>query len=85
MFAADSTSEFSAEELARLQEIDKMVSGASKDELGLAVSKFSTDIQESGSVLSITRKNAAGEDLVDADGNPVEVSIRDSSGDFTNI
>ena len=65
MFAEGSTAEFSAEELARLQEIDKMVSGASKDELGEAVSKFSTDIAATGSVLTIQRTKADGTPLTE--------------------
>ena len=55
MFAANSTAEFSAEELARLQEIDKMVSEDSKNALSTAVGKYSTDITSSG-VLSLYKR-----------------------------
>ena len=87
MFDANSTSQFSAEQLARLQEIDKMVSGTSKTSLSTAVTKFSSDISASGSVLTLVQKDASGNAVqtTDANGNTIDkvVSVRETSGQFT--
>ena len=80
MFSGGIPEGYSAEELARLQEIDKMVSADSKVNLKDAVEAYQTQLDNNGGTIKQIQKS-----VVDENGQSQNVtfSVRDVSGEFT--
>ena len=80
MFSGGIPEGYSAEELARLQEIDKMVSADSKVDLKAAVESYQNQLDNNGGTIQQIQKSVIGDN---GQAQNVSFTVRDVSGEFT--